>query len=69
MTYDHESAAAAEFPGTHDIVLWLQTGPAKPHRSCNLHRDCDKADETARARGRDRADHCHDDECEGCFGK
>lgn len=36
-------------------------------RSCNLHVDCNLADEQARKRGR-FASHCHDDCCEECFG-
>lgn len=37
-------------------------------RECNRHFDCDDADRKARARGALRADHCHDDCCEECFG-
>lgn len=37
-------------------------------RSCNRHDDCEKADVAARARGAYGASHCHDDECEDCFG-
>ena len=38
-------------------------------RTCNRHKDCNTADEKARAAGRSFADHCHDDCCEDCFGK
>lgn len=46
-------------------------------RTCNRHDDCDAADERARTKGPkdyygrpqfSRADHCHDDCCEDCFG-
>lgn len=37
-------------------------------RTCNLHDDCNAADEKAKARGRMWASHCHDDCCEDCFG-
>lgn len=37
--------------------------------SCNRHNDCDAADKKARDRGAHYGtDHCHDDECEDCFG-
>lgn len=36
--------------------------------SCNRHADCDKADRMARRGGRHRAEHCHDECCEECFG-
>lgn len=43
--------------------------PAKSERrSCNLHDDCNAADEEARMVGRQRPDHCGDDGCEECFG-
>jgi hypothetical protein len=47
---------------------------AREHNCCNRHRDCEAADEAARARGkRNRygslgAEHCHDEDCEDCFG-
>lgn len=37
-------------------------------RTCNRHRDCDKAAEKARADGR-FSECCHDEDCEDCFGK
>jgi len=46
-------------------------------RQCNRHDDCDAADERARTQGpKDyygrpvyfRAEHCHDECCEECFG-
>jgi len=37
-------------------------------RTCNRHDDCDEADRKARERGFTRADHCHDECCEDCFG-
>ena len=43
-------------------------------RSCNRHSNCDKAEEEVMVRrGITRAEihtsfHCHDDECEDCFG-
>src|SRR5208337_2169933 len=44
--------------------------------SCNRHADCEKAEEELLARnpGMKKSDihlnfHCHDDECEDCFGK
>lgn len=37
-------------------------------RTCNLHADCNAADEEARANGK-RTAHCHDEDCEDCFGK
>lgn len=43
--------------------------PAVPvQRSCNRHSDCGKADAEAKAKGAFGASHCHDDECEDCFG-
>lgn len=38
-------------------------------RTCNLHTDCDRADDAASAKGRLWADHCNDDCCEDCFGQ
>lgn len=41
-------------------------------RSCNRHFNCDKADEEYRAKnGKDPwyTFHCHDEDCEDCFGK
>lgn len=52
----------------------LKSKPA-PRRSCNRHDDCDAAEAEVLARnpGKTKADinfsfHCHDDECEECFG-
>lgn len=36
--------------------------------SCNMHDDCEQANQRAREKGRLGADHCHDDCCEDCFG-
>jgi hypothetical protein len=41
--------------------------PPKP-RSCNRHDDCD-AWEKAHPNANPFISHCHDDECEDCFGK
>lgn len=50
---------------------------ASEHNRCNLHDDCETADEKCRAAGgrvdRDgfsymRAFHCHTEDCEDCFG-
>lgn len=69
-TLDHESCDAAEFPGSHDVVLWVEMPPARPHRSCNRHYDCDAAEiKRFGATGYYANFHCHDDECEDCFGK
>lgn len=38
-------------------------------RSCNIHDDCDAADARAKRQRREFASHCHDEECEDCFGK
>ena len=38
-------------------------------RTCNKHSDCDMADEEAKADGKWRAEHCHDECCEDCFGQ
>lgn len=38
-------------------------------RTCNLHKDCDAADVKAQARDGKRAAHCHNDDCEDCFGR
>lgn len=49
-------------------------GSPAPARSCNRHSDCDRAEEEVMSRrGITRAEihpsfHCHDDECEDCFG-
>lgn len=41
----------------------------KPLRTCNRHKDCDEADRAVAAKGRTLwADHCHDEDCEDCFG-
>ena len=37
-------------------------------RSCNVHADCNAADEKARAKGKHFADHCSDEGCSECFG-
>lgn len=37
--------------------------------SCNRHEDCNKANTEARAKGMTSTDHCHDEDCEDCFGK
>lgn len=39
-----------------------------PKRECNRHFDCDEADRKAREAGYPRAEHCHDECCEDCFG-
>lgn len=70
--------------GTVDTVInrmvellnnsWAKTAPVVvpdtlPRNSCNRHNDCKAADEKARARGAMfGASHCHDEECEDCFG-
>jgi len=46
----------------------LVSVPPKPKRTCNMHEDCDAADARAVARGSLYSYHCHDDECEDCFG-
>jgi hypothetical protein len=51
-----------------------QTSPKaiepEPFRnSCNRHSNCANADAEAKARGAFGASHCHDDECEDCFGR
>ncbi len=38
-------------------------------RACNRHDDCDAADAKARKAGRSTPDHCHDENCEECFGQ
>jgi hypothetical protein len=40
----------------------------KQKRSCNLHYDCDIADEKANRVGGISAQHCHDECCDECFG-
>ena len=44
-----------------------RVNPPPAKRTCNRHDDCDAADAEATAKGR-RVDHCHDEECEECFG-
>lgn len=40
-----------------------------PKESCNRHKDCEAADEAARAKDpMMNAEHCHDENCEDCFG-
>lgn len=46
----------------------LERGIVKLPPYCNRHVDCDEADARARLAGRYRADHCHDECCEECFG-
>jgi len=36
--------------------------------SCNMHEDCNAADERAKARGSQQAVHCWTEDCEECFG-
>lgn len=38
-------------------------------RQCNMHSDCDAVDLRRYAEGRERAVHCHDEDCEDCYGK
>lgn len=50
--------------GSHGIgKCGVRTTP----RSCNKHSDCDAADERNKAIGQQSV-HCHDDDCEECFG-
>lgn len=50
----------------------IEDGPVVDHprrrlpRSCNRHSDCHAADDRAWPR---YTDHCHDDDCEDCFGQ
>lgn len=52
--------------------IFIRNEPPPPpvvRNSCNRHSDCKAADEKARAKGATfGASHCHDDECEDCFG-
>lgn len=43
-------------------------GGSAPVRECNLHDDCDVADQTAQELGKLRACHCYDECCPDCFG-
>lgn len=47
--------------------LTMLVRPPPPNK-CNLHDDCEQANQRAREKGRLGADHCHDDCCEDCFG-
>jgi len=40
----------------------------KRPRSCNMHSNCQEADQAAAAKGK-TANHCSDEGCEDCFGK
>lgn len=57
----------------------LNMSDAKVVRTCNRHADCDKAEQEVKARWLEKHPgdplifvhpnfHCHDDECEECFG-
>lgn len=50
-----------------DALKHCDPEPPKP-RKCNRHDDCDAANDKARAQGYLAADHCHDEDCEDCFG-
>lgn len=49
-------------------VASMSDTPVEEKRNCNMHLDCDAADDRAKAKGFIRADHCHDECCEDCFG-
>lgn len=52
---------------TADPDKAIEHDRSKDVRSCNRHVDCDAADERMRARAT-LAHHCHDENCEDCFG-
>lgn len=62
--YDGLKAALAVQPTTVEAEPVVESKP----RTCNLHDDCDAADQKAREKGRNWADHCDDEYCEDCFG-
>lgn len=64
---------AAPAVAVHDAEQDRQTPiPATPRprqkRECNRHYDCDEANALARRAGYPAASHCHDEDCEDCFG-
>ena len=40
----------------------------KESRSCNMHTDCNAADELSKQKYNRKATHCHDEDCDDCFG-
>jgi hypothetical protein len=64
------------WPSRTEVTFGVRDSLAPPEkRSCNRHFDCDEAEAKALARnpGMKKIDigfnfHCHDDECEDCFG-
>lgn len=58
----------SELIGAGDDAVLHAGGEKARKRTCNLHYDCDAADQAATAKNR-YADHCHDDCCEDCFGQ
>lgn len=57
-----------------DVVIVLRPQDTHPQgdatakrNTCNRHADCNAADAKMRAAG-GRAEHCHDECCEDCFG-
>jgi len=54
---------------TADPNKAIEHDRSKDVRSCNRHADCDDAEAKARALPRPYVpDHCHDENCEDCFG-
>jgi hypothetical protein len=67
-----ELRLAQKFGAGTRVVAGLP--PLDPHakaakRECNRHVDCDAADSIAVGQGRPRAEHCHSEDCEDCFGR
>lgn len=50
------------------VDLLEQRPPPKPIKQCNLHTDCDAADEKWKEMYGRRANHCWTDDCEDCYG-
>lgn len=54
----------AKFPPTQ-----IEAPPAPQKRTCNMHVDCDAADDRAHSFNGKKAAHCNSDDCEDCFPK
>lgn len=57
----------ARHAGPHDYAPRAVDEPQ--HRTCNRHDDCDATDHRQWERDGRRATHCHDEDCEECFGQ
>jgi len=71
---DVEKSAKRSF-AIKDIHSWKELDSQKElvdvdkmKNRCNLHFNCDAADQKAKELGKWSAEHCRDEDCEECFG-